>query len=66
LQFHPEVDAAMLRRWATDDADFVRSALGPDGPATLIGRSDEGALAMREAGRRLVGNVLDQMLTCRT
>lgn len=66
LQFHVEVGAEMVRRWAKDDAAFVRSALGPGGPAALIGRSDTGAAQMRAPGRRLVGNILDEMLRCRT
>jgi GMP synthase-like glutamine amidotransferase len=66
LQFHVEIHAEMVRRWATEDSAFVRSALGPDGPASLIGRSEKGAAEVRHVGRRLVGNILDEMLSRRT
>jgi GMP synthase (glutamine-hydrolysing) len=61
LQFHVEVDAATVRRWATEDAAFVRSALGPDGPSAIIDGSETGAAAMLAPGRRLLGNLLHEM-----
>jgi GMP synthase (glutamine-hydrolysing) len=62
LQFHVETDAELVRRWAEDDADFVRSALGPDGPAQILTQADEGSRKVTESGRSLVSNILDQML----
>ena len=63
LQFHVEADAEMARRWAAEDADFVQSALGPAGPATIIATSEAAAAATRTPGERLVGNILDEMLS---
>jgi GMP synthase (glutamine-hydrolysing) len=61
LQFHVEVDAAMARTWAQEDADFVISALGPGGPARIIAESEEAAHRMNGAGDRLLSNILTQM-----
>jgi GMP synthase (glutamine-hydrolysing) len=63
LQFHIETDAALVRDWATADAAFVEAAVGPDGPSRIIAASDAGAAAMRGPGERLIGNLLDLMLT---
>ena len=64
LQFHPEVDAAMARRWAEEDADFVVAALGPGGPARIIAEAEVAASQMRTPGDQLLGNILDQLMTC--
>lgn len=65
LQFHVETDAELIRRWATEDAEFASSALGPDGPARIVERAEEGAGQVCEAGHRLVSNILDQLLGTR-
>ena len=62
LQFHIETDAETVRTWALDDADFVKSALGPSGPEAIIAMRDGMARRLRATGERLVGNILDQML----
>ena len=62
LQFHVETDAALVRAWAEEDSEFVRSALGPDGPAAIIAMSEEATQKMRPTGERLVGNILGEML----
>jgi GMP synthase (glutamine-hydrolysing) len=62
LQFHVETDAALARIWAEADSEFVRSALGPDGPAKIITMCEEASQAVRAAGERLVGNILGEML----
>ena len=62
LQFHIETDAETVRTWARQDADFVKSALGPGGPETIIAMADGMARKLRATGERLVGNILDQML----
>jgi GMP synthase (glutamine-hydrolysing) len=62
LQFHVETDAALVREWAQDDSEFVRSALGPDGPSRIIAMCEEALPAMRRVGERLVGNILGEML----
>jgi GMP synthase (glutamine-hydrolysing) len=62
LQFHVETDAGLACRWAEEDADFVRSALGPDGPAQILAQAHEGSRRVAESGRLLVSNILDQML----
>jgi GMP synthase-like glutamine amidotransferase len=63
LQFHAEVDAAMARDWAQEDADFVVGALGPGGPARLIAEAEEAVSRMRAPGDRLLGNVLERLIT---
>ena len=62
LQFHVETDAALVRTWAKEDAEFARSALGPDGPAAIIAVSEEASLKMRLTGERLIRNILGEML----
>ena len=62
LQFHVETSADLVRRWTEDDADFARSALGPDGPAQILAQADDGSLRVCESGRLLIDNILDQML----
>jgi GMP synthase-like glutamine amidotransferase len=62
LQFHVETDASLVRDWAEEDAEFARSALGPDGPATIIATCEEATRTMRATGERLVGNILGEML----
>jgi len=62
LQFHLETDAALVRTWVDEDSDFVRGALGPAGPATIIAMCEEATQAMRLTGERLVRNILDEMI----
>jgi GMP synthase-like glutamine amidotransferase len=62
LQFHVETNAQLVCRWAEDDADFAKSALGPDGPAQILAQAHEGAQRVCESGRLLISNILDQML----
>jgi GMP synthase (glutamine-hydrolysing) len=61
LQFHVEVDGPMACRWAEEDADYVRSARGPQGPALVIEESKRLAAGARAAGDRLIRNILDAM-----
>ena len=63
LQFHVEADAALARRWAVEDADFVRAARGPDGPAAVIAESDQLADAARVSGDRLIRNIIGCLLS---
>lgn len=63
LQFHVEADAALARRWAAEDADFVRTARGPDGPAAVIAESDRLADAARVSGDRLIRNIIGCLLS---
>ncbi|MES1204879.1 MAG: gamma-glutamyl-gamma-aminobutyrate hydrolase family protein [Pseudomonadota bacterium] len=62
LQFHVEVDDATAARWAVEDADFVRSARGPDGPALIVAETARLASAAGAAGDRLIGNILGCMV----
>ena len=62
LQFHVETDAALVCAWAEEDSEFVRSALGPNGPATIVAKCEGAVREMRETGERLIGNMLDEML----
>ncbi len=63
LQFHVETDAELVRQWANDDSDFAVSALGPDGPATVAAMSEQGAREVGATGRKLIENILGEMLT---
>jgi GMP synthase (glutamine-hydrolysing) len=62
LQFHVETDAELVRAWAREDADFVMSALGPEGPADIIVASETASAKMRGPGKRLIGNILAEMM----
>ena len=62
LQFHVETDAPLVRAWADEDSEFVRSALGDEGPATIIAVSEEASQRMRLTGERLIRNILGEML----
>jgi len=61
LQFHVEASADIARRWAIEDADFVRAARGPEGPALVIAESDRLAEQARAAGDRLIRNIIGCM-----
>jgi GMP synthase-like glutamine amidotransferase len=63
LQFHVETNAALVRTWAEEDSDFVRSALGPGGPASIVATCESAVAQMRGTGDRLIGNILDEMLS---
>jgi GMP synthase (glutamine-hydrolysing) len=63
LQFHAEVDADMVRRWAKEDADFVVAALGAGGPARIIAEAEQAVSRMRTPGDRLLDNILDCLMT---
>ena len=63
LQFHVETDAALVRTWAKEDSDFACGALGPDGPATITAMCEEASRAVRATGERLLGNILDELLS---
>ena len=62
LQFHVETDAATVRRWAEEDAEFATRALGPGGPAAIIAESGAKTRAMSKTGQRLIENILGQLL----
>jgi GMP synthase-like glutamine amidotransferase len=62
LQFHVETDAELVRLWAREDSDFVVSALGPDGPAAIAAMSEQGVREVGATGRRLIENILGEML----
>ena len=62
LQFHVEANGDIARRWAVEDADFVRAARGPDGPAAVIAESDLLAEGARTAGDRMIRNIIGCML----
>jgi GMP synthase (glutamine-hydrolysing) len=62
LQFHVEANAAIAKRWAVEDADFVRAARGPDGAAAVIAESDRVADGARTAGDRMIRNIVGCMV----
>jgi GMP synthase-like glutamine amidotransferase len=61
LQFHVEVDGATAARWALEDADFVRSARGPDGPAEVVAESARLAAGALPAADRMIRNIVGCM-----
>jgi GMP synthase-like glutamine amidotransferase len=61
LQFHVEVDGPTAARWALEDADFVRSARGPDGPAEVVAESARLATAALPAADRMIRNIVGCM-----
>jgi len=63
LQFHVEVDRATARRWAVEDADFVRSARGPGGPDELLAESARLGQDVLPAADRMIRNIVGCMLT---
>ena len=62
LQFHPEVDAEMIRAWANEDAEFVIAANGAGGPDEILARCETSCKELLLPGRRLLGNILDHLL----
>ena len=62
LQFHCEADPAAVERWVVQDADYVRQALGPDGPGRVL--ADTAALTPRDRdqGDQLLDNIFRCML----
>lgn len=61
LQFHVEVTAAMLERWISDDADFVRSALGSRGAERIRVDARRWLAVATSAWRRLIDNLLEEL-----
>jgi GMP synthase-like glutamine amidotransferase len=62
LQFHVEIEAETVRRWAEEDADYVVGARGPEGPAAIAAASEAVSREVRRTGERLLGNIIIQML----
>lgn len=62
LQFHPEVDGATAALWASEDADFVVAANGPDGVAKLQAASAAAADRTFAWRARLLEQGLDAIL----
>jgi GMP synthase (glutamine-hydrolysing) len=58
LQFHVEVTAADVERWAREDADFVRAANGPNGAQRILADTDRYMPRHRQVGDRLIRNLL--------
>ena len=61
LQFHVEVEPAMLERWLVEDGAYVVGALGAEGPARLRADGERWGERLQQRGRRLVANLLDQL-----
>ena len=59
LQFHIEVEPAMLERWLREDADYVVGALGPQGPQRLGEDSRRWGDRVARQGRILIANLFD-------
>jgi GMP synthase (glutamine-hydrolysing) len=63
LQFHVEVEAEDIATWVREDADFVRGALGPGGPAKTLADTLRFEPHHRKVGDRLIRNMLGATLT---
>jgi GMP synthase (glutamine-hydrolysing) len=63
LQFHVEVEAEDVATWVREDADFVRAALGPGGPARILADTLRFEPDHRRVGDRLIRNLIEAMLT---
>ena len=63
LQFHVEMEAAGIEGWLSEDADYVRGALGPDGAERIRDGADRWGEAVATSGRRLIHNLLAQLET---
>lgn len=61
LQFHVEANGDISSRWAVEDADFVRAARGPDGPAAVIAEGARLAAGARADGDRMIRNIVGCM-----
>jgi hypothetical protein len=53
----------MVRAWVHEDKDFIAAALGPHGPAQILAESEQRCQELYEPGRKLLGNILDQLLS---
>jgi GMP synthase-like glutamine amidotransferase len=62
LQFHCEVGSEALERWISEDAAFVRAALGPHGAESLRREATQFLPLVSATWRRLLGNLLAQCL----
>ena len=62
LQFHPEVDQAMVVEWVRDDADYVLGALGPTGGEQILADTKRILPDHVVIGNRLLANLVKAML----
>ena len=62
LQFHCELDPAIIATWVREDADYVRGAIGEGGGARILEDTARHFAAARVAWDRLLANILDLML----
>jgi GMP synthase-like glutamine amidotransferase len=58
LQFHVEVTAAEVKRWAHEDAAFVQAANGPGGAERILADTDRFMPRHRLVGDRLIRNIV--------
>jgi GMP synthase (glutamine-hydrolysing) len=58
VQFHPEVDAATVARWARADARFVIGADGAGAVGRLLRENRRQEARSRTAATRLIGNLI--------
>jgi GMP synthase (glutamine-hydrolysing) len=58
LQFHVELTKEDVSDWVEEDRAFVVAANGPAGPARILAESDGYAARYREAGDRMIRNLL--------
>jgi GMP synthase-like glutamine amidotransferase len=61
LQFHVEVEPRQLERWLEEDCAYVIGALGSDGVDRIRADARRWGERVARQGRRLVGNLLDQL-----
>jgi GMP synthase-like glutamine amidotransferase len=62
LQFHIELESSDLEAWLAADSDYVRGALGPNGPERVRRDSARYLPRLHERGDRLLVQMLRAML----
>lgn len=62
LQFHPEIDAAMLSVWVQDDLAYVMRANGPGGDRRLIADTQRLMPEHHVVGDKLLRNIVQTLL----
>jgi hypothetical protein len=55
------MEAAGIGAWLSEDADYVRGALGAEGAERIRDGADRWGEAVATSGRRLIHNLLTQL-----
>jgi GMP synthase-like glutamine amidotransferase len=62
IQFHVEVTAELVETWVEEDRDYVRLALGHEGPGRILEDTRRCIERHEQVGDRLIRNLLEAML----